>query len=723
MKLEDIRDMDPEKLKDLDMNAVLTTMKESLTKDTIDIVAEMMKNSAIQRYVQYLVSRKVENAVLNDTEKQNLYLLIYILQGLYNYSGVDTGVSDYDYDRLYELLNQGGEDLITTPILNGKIVHHKYKSLRGTLTKIYVLDENDTAANESRDSLKDWVKSREKVLKDAGYDANLWEEEIYVFPKWDGVSIEFEFNKENELVRALTRGNTETNEAQDVTFVFKSIENRIKDPNMTGKEYGLKTEVMMHDFDFEALNQKLEKPFKSTRSVISSIVNSDVIDGRVNLLEVVRLRTSQLTEDGETLQELATNVFERPFIKCRLMDTDQIRKFAFSHTNINGLNCDGAVIYLINEEYRKVLGRKDHKNQYEVAFKFNEEIGYSQITGIDFKLTQFGRIFPVANFKPLKMKGNTVQNVSLGSIARFSELKLAKGDTIKVLYEIIPYIVFDKFDEKCKRSGNPMIKPPDKCPECGERLEKNPKGTILLCVNPDCKCRQRGKILNYAQKLGIPGIGPGTVDALFGAGIVTKITDLYKLRDKYDDVIKVEGFSEISVSALIHAIEEHGTTISADVFMGAIGIEAIGKKTFQKVFESYTIEDLIEFEEDGKYFALTSVPGIQELTSKKIITGVRENQKLIEKLLKKYVTVTYEKKQEGEFIAVFHKIRSVLTTELIESYGGVVEDNLTKKTNFLIVPNGFKDQHSATSDKARKYEIPIVEIGKVEEFIKTTYKR
>jgi DNA ligase (NAD+) len=722
MKLEDIKDMDPEKLKDLDMNAVLSTMKESLSKDTISIVSEM-KNSAMQRYVQYLVNRKVENAILNDMEKQNLYLLIYILQTLYNYSGVDTGVSDYDYDRLYELLKQGGEELITTPILNGKIVHHKYKSLRGTLSKIYVLDENDTAANESRDSLQGWVKSREKMLKEAGYEVNLWEEEIYVFPKWDGVSIEFEFNKENELVRALTRGNTETNEAQDVTFVFKPIENRIKDPNMNGKEYGLKTEVMMHDFDLETLNRKLEKPFKSTRSVISSIVNSDVIDGRVNLLEVVGLRTSQLTEDGETLQELASNVFDRPFIKCRLMDIEQIRKFAFNHTNVNGLNCDGAVIYLINEEYRKVLGRKDHKNQYEVAFKFNEEIGYSEITGIDFKLTQFGRIFPVANFKPLKMKGNTVQNVSLGSIARFSELKLAKGDKVKVLYEIIPYIVFDRYDEKCKRSGNPMIEAPNFCPECGEPLEKNPKGTILLCVNPDCKCRQRGKILNYSQKLGIPGIGPGTVDALFEAGIVTKITDLYKLRDLYDEIIKLEGFNEISVSAMIHAIEEHGTIIPADLFMGAIGIEAIGQKTFQKVFEMYTIEDLIEFAEDDKYHILASIPGIKDLTSKKIITGIKENQKLIEKLLKKYVTVTYDKKREGKFIAVFHKIRSVITTELIESYGGIVEDNLTKKTSFLIVPNGFKDKHSATSDKARKYEIPIVEIDKVEDFIEKTCKR
>jgi NAD-dependent DNA ligase len=54
---------------------------------------------------------------------------------------------------------------------------------------------------------------------------------------------------------------------------------------------------------------------------------------------------------------------------------------------------------------------------------------------------------------------------------------------------------------------------------------------------------------------------------------------------------------------------------------------------------------------------------------------------------------------------------------MIREAGGIVEDNITKHTSFLIVPNGFGDQHSSASDKARKYEVPIVEINDVENYI------
>ena len=711
----------PDLMKDAEMNEILTAIKEGLNHADMKDVSKLMNHEVMKRYVQFMLARKLKNEKVIGPEKENLYDLIFILQTIYNNSGEDTGVSDYDYDRLYELLNNSGEELISSSIVNGKKGFHKYPSLRGTLMKIYVLDDNDKAANESRRSLEDFVNTSEKVLEDAlGYHVNLWDEEIYVFPKWDGVSIEFEFNEKNELVRALTRGDTDTNEATIVTTTFLPLVDRVKDPNMDGFAYGLKTEVMVHDYDLDDYNEKYGTNFKSTRSIASSIINTESLDGRENLLEVVRLRTSTINEETgeENLQKLATNAFERPYIKCRMKDTDMIRKFAYDHKNVDGLNCDGAVIYIVNEEYRKILGRKDNKNQYEIAFKFNEEVAYAKITGITFSLTPYGAIFPTANFEPQKMKGNTVQNVSLGSIARFESLHLAVGDTVKILYEIIPYLVYDKNDPKCKRSGNPPIKPPTKCPECGEEIDTD----NYKCTNPDCSCRLRGKILMYVQNVGIKGIGSATIDDLFKAGIVTSITDLYKLRKKYDEIIQLPGWDETSVMKLIMSVEKYGTTIPADIFMASIGIHSIGRKKFNKIFEVYTIEDLIEFAEDMHVSKLVNISGIAELNAVKILKGIKENTKLIRKLMDKYVKVVYTKDADAKFIAVFHKIRSEVITDMVKKYGGRVDDNLTKSTNFLIVPNGFGDQHSSTSDKARKYEVPIVEIDQVEKYLEENYK-
>jgi DNA ligase (NAD+) len=486
---------------------------------------------------------------------------------------------------------------------------------------------------------------------------------------------------------------------------------------MTGKAYGLKTEVMVHDYDLESYNKHYNADFHSTRSIASSITNTLALDGRENLLEIVRLRTSVIDENTgeEKLQQLATNAFERPYIRCRVKDTDQIRNFAYDHRNIDGLNCDGAVLYLINENLRNVLGRKDNKNKYEVAFKFNEEVGYSELEEIEFNLTPFGRVFPRARFKPLKMKGNDVKCVSLGSIQRMNELRLAKGDVVKIHYEIVPYLTFDKNDENCKRSGNKPIEPPTICPECGDQLVV--AGASIYCQNPDCGCRKRGKILNYAKRLGMKGIGEETVNDLYDAGILTTIVDYYKLRDNYEKICALPGYEKDSAAILCLSVEKHGKKVPAENFMGAIGIESIGAKTFRKIFTMYTIEDLLEFAEDMRISQLLNVPGISDVKAKKILEGVRDNEKLIGKLLHKHVEVVYGNEENGKFVAVFHKIRSELVSNMIRERGGVVEDNLTKHTSFLIVPNGFGDQHSSTSDKARKYEVPIVEINDVENYI------
>lgn len=715
MKLKELVKLSTEEVKELDMNAILTCIKEGITSETMDLASEAMQMGRIKSYVAYLVGKKIANEAIGEADYQNLYLLIHILQTIYNYSGADTGVSDQDYDRLYELLQNYGMELITTPNVvstGAKLRKHKYPTLRGTLAKIYALDEEDATANKSRDTLAAWVARNEKRYKEAtGIDIDLWEEEIYVFPKWDGVSVEFEMNARNEIEHALLRGDTEANEAKDVTFIFSTLASRIRDENMTGRPYGLKTEVMMYQDDFKVYNERYGTTYKDTRSIVSSIVNSDTLDGRENLLEIVRLRTSVIGNNGEEmLQELATNVFERPYLRCRLKDTIAIKKFAYAHRSVDGLNCDGAVLYIIDPDIRKVLGRENHKNRYEVAFKFNEDIAYTKIKSVTFSTTEFGRVFPTANFEMVKMKGREIKNASLGSMARFNELHLAKGDTVKILYEIIPYLAYDKRDEKCKRSGKPPIEAPTHCPECDEPLEINYNGTILSCINPDCPCRKKGKITNYITKMGMKGIGPSTVSTLYDEGFVKKIEDLYTLKEKEKKLKKLDGFDTIFINNIINAIESK-RHVSAEIFMSAIGIECVGKKTFSKIFEKYTIEDLLEFAEDQTVSNLVMLKGISDLTAHKILKGVDENQKTIQKLMN-ILDISYAEQREYLFKAIFHKIRSELVTNMIKEHGGTISENLTKDVDFIIVPNGFNEETSK-SKKAKEWGIPLVELDRV----------
>lgn len=702
---------------------LLDAAKAHLQTDKPDMkaVIKILNTSIIKKYVNYLLRIALDDGAIVEYDFHNLETLIYVLQTVYNYdpSG-ELPVSDYTYDRLYELLERCGEEMVTTPVVDpSRIVNHVYKSLRGTLKKVYSLDETDEVqGSRKRRSLDDWIQECQRIYKnETGKEIDLNNEEVYVFPKWDGVSVVFEFDENNRLKRALTRGHVETNEATDVTALFSTMQLKIRDESMTGVEYGLKTEVMVSEKDKNSYNRKYGTTYHSARSIASSIVNTIAKDGRENLLEVVKLRTSTLDMDGnETLQELASDVYNRPFLRCQLSQRDAIRKFGDKNRMIRGLNTDGVVIYIIDENIRKILGRKDHKNQYEIAYKYSEEIGYTKVEDIEFNVTTFGKIFPVARVKQIQMKGNDVSHVSLGSIALMKDLALRKGDTVKIRYEIIPYLEMDSNDPQCKRSKNPIIRCPEKCPECGDPVEFNATETILSCINPVCPARMRGRILNFVSKVGIRNVGESTVKSLMDAGLIKWIPDIYTLPDHRNLMTAITGFDTISVDNIISEIESH-KTLPAVTFLSAIGIESLGKKTAEKLLSAYAIDELVKFAEEGKVSKLTILPDIGDTLAKSILDGIWENSTLISQLSKSLVDIIYEAKKDAKFVVVFHNIRSRKLTMDIEALGGVVEDGLTKRTSFLIVPNGFAEETTSTTEKARRYGIPIVEVDNVTDYL------
>ena len=701
-------------------------MKTHLSRKYMKDIRFLLDTPEIKRYVQFMVNRGRSN-MKDFTEEEYIPLsdLVFILQSLYNYSTEESPISDEDYDVLYEILENKDINIITTPVLRKDVVHHKYTHLRGTLEKIYALDDEENISNETRRRLSDWIKTSEKSIKDStGEDVNLSKEEVYIFPKWDGVSIIFEIDENNKIQRALTRGNTELNEAEDVTFIFKLIESKVVCPEMKGKAYGLKTEVMMKEDDLAKYNEEHNTDYKSTRSIVSSIINSDEADGREQLLEIVKLRTSVLDEDGnESIETLVDEVFDRPFLVCSLEDVEAIRKFSFQHRYVDGLRCDGSVIYLKNKKLQKVLGRKDAKNKFEVAYKFNEEFEYTKLKDIIFQVGTFGTINPIAIIDSVVIKGNTIQRISLGSMYRFWDLKLSKGDTVKVIYEIIPYLVFDENDKKCKKSKNPLIEAPKRCPECGHDLsykidEETGKPVLPKCENPDCDYLKKKKIVNYIQKMNMTGISYETISTLYNYKLLKSIKDLYKIKKK--DIKNIPGFAEISANHIIDEINNHRKVVDADL-LGSIGIAHASKKLFQKIFKIYTIDELMDFADADEIIPLTCINGIKDAKAKIVLKGVQKNRSLILFLMDELEIISARDSRafQCRFKACFTKIRSESIKQLIESFNGIVVDNVTKDTDFLIVPS--KNTESSSVTKAKKYEIPIIPIDNVESYIKDRF--
>ena len=673
------------------------------TSEASYIMSHDMKE-LMEEYINIGMAGKEKS--LTETDQQCIFLIIQITQFIYNYSGFDTGLTDPEYDIIYEMyINFGNEDIITPdlPFEPGETAEHDYPSLRGTLTKIYYLFDNEVRKNPTRKYLHEWVRSREReIYEKTGRKVNLNNTDIYVFPKWDGVSCIFEFNPDGSLKIALTRGNVYTNVAQNITKSF---------PNMRGKVtetgYGLKTEIMMKEEDLEYFNKKYGTTYKNTRSVVSSILNSYFLDGLIEFLFSQELRDSCIVDCEETLQTLDDFVFTQPFIRCKLGDTDKIKEFAENHRYVNGLRCDGAVIYIIDEELQRILGREDNKNKYEVAYKFTEEAQLTKLKDIIFQVGLFGELAPVAIVKPVKLKGNTITRVSLGSMQRFDSLGLRKGDTVKVLYDIIPYLVFDN---DCKHNKDEKkIKALHHCPYCHEELEKNEDGIYYKCVNPNCDCRKKGAILNYLNKIGIDNFSYATVDTFYDKKFIHTIPDIYRLKDRYDDLIELDGFGKASINAILESIENH-KTIPDYQFLGAIGIDSVSTETFKLLLSYYPMNILLGIAHAKDYEILCEIPGIKEKKAKKIIHGLLDREDMIHELMQ-YVTVTHPETQDSKFSVAFTKVRDDDIEKEIIRRGGEIHDQLKKNTTYLVVPN--LAINSSKMEKARKYGTKIVPIDDI----------
>lgn len=663
-----------------------------------------------------------ENYVFSSEEEPSneeielLRLILEATKSIYEYSGEETGISNPEYDSLLEYYKAITkiDEIFTDQLVSSKeSVNHKYISLRGTLDKVYKLTDEDVLKNPSQKSIIDWVeKTRRKIKEKTGEDIDLWDCDVLVMPKFDGVSCVFECDRHGKLLRALTRGDTTRNEAQDVTHIFKDIyQGPFKDAL---SEYGEKTEIMMLNEDLDTYNDLYHKDYKNTRSIVSSIMNSDEVDERISYLKIVSLRYSMLINGNESPQEISPGMYNYPHITCKLSELDKIRDFSFKHKVVNpGFRCDGSVIHIIDKDIQEILGRENEKQKYEVAFKYTEEKEYSKVTGIVFSSGLFGRLTPVVTFEPKKMKGNRVEKASIGSLKRFKKLNLAIGDRIKILYDIIPYIVFDENDENCYRSSNDPIEIPSICPDCGKPLVSNEKGNILYCKNKDCTWRIKGKILNFIQKMNIGEISYETVDTLYQMGYLTKIEDLFYLKEYKKELEKLNNFGKKKVHNLLTEIDNI-KPISEASMLGAIGIEGVSTKKFQAVLDYLSYDELIEYALEEVDTVFTVIPSIKEKTAEKIIKGIKENISLIH-FLEERLTLYKEESKLTLFSVCFTKIRDKEKEEFIKEHGGKVVDNVTKDTSFVVVER--EGISSGKTRDAEKYGIPIITIDKMEDYI------
>ena len=636
-------------------------------------------------------------------EMDFVHTFIQICQYIYEETSFDSPITDTEYDILYAIMVANSEtEEFAQPIYHTKnnLAHHKYPTLRGTLKKVYYLTDDEPRIGKSRESLDEWIASREKMLSErSGVRINLKKEKTYVFPKWDGVSAVLEFGEDGALERALTRGDTSRNEACDITNKLKYIPVH---QHPTHWEYGLKVEVVMTEENKDRYNLTYGTTYKNSRSIVSAILMSDEVDPeKIAFLEFRELRV----QDFSPLEYLADDVLRKdPYIVSNIMNREKIRKFANEHRFVKGVRCDGIVIQFSNPNIQSALGRDNDINNFEVAYKFTEEIARSHIRGVQFQLGLFGTITPVVQFDPRKMKGNLVSSASVGSIGRFIDLDLHKNDEIRVHYDIVPYITKEPGDYV----GGEKIPLPKICPVCGEELQYTE--SEAFCSNESCPSRKTGMFVNYITKMGIKGISFQRVRRMIDAGILRNLVDLYHLREYQNRICEIKGLGPNVLAQMVLAIDDR-KKVTSSRFMGSIGIMGASQNTFDKVFRVYTLDELMKLSESELRSKLLKVSGIGDSMAGAITKSMTDRKELIKALMKELIIID-PPKFNPKWVVCFHNIRDPeLELKIVDELGGKVVRSITNETTYLVIP----DAETTEDEKiktAREKGIPVMGISK-----------
>ncbi|WP_044874900.1 NAD-dependent DNA ligase LigA [Pseudomonas sp. LFM046] len=252
---------------------------------------------------------------------------------------------------------------------------------------------------------------------------------------------------------------------------------------------------------------------------------------------------------------------------------------------------DGVVYKLNNLAWQRELGFRAREPRWALAHKFPAREELTELLDVEFQVGRTGAVTPVARLKPVQVAGVTVSNATLHNMDEVARLGLMIGDTVVIRRagDVIPQVM-QVVTERRPADARP-VHIPEQCPVCGSAVERTQlikrgkgkettsEGSVYRCVGRlACGAQLKQAIIHFASRraLDIEGLGDKIVEQLVDTGLVASPADLYTL--KYEQVVELEGFADLSTRNLLGAIADSRKPTLAR-FIYALGIPDVGEET------------------------------------------------------------------------------------------------------------------------------------------------
>jgi len=695
------------------------------------------QTKALQQHTsEWLASSKDDNistTVKNKTEDLRNVLRFHEYR---YYVQNDPLISDFEYDSLYKLLEKFEKEnpgAITADSPTQRVGKGLIKDFPKTHHLVPMLSlENSYNA----DDLLDFDRKAREL---SGLDVI----EYCVEPKFDGASISLVY-EDDMFIRGVTRGDGEIGD--EITLNVKQI----KSVPLSAKfsSYGIEQievrgEVLMNKNNFKAYNDALIEegipPLANPRNAAAgSLRIKDTAEVSRRNLEAFLYHvsyehataTQHKTQNPKPqthsgMLEMLWNLgFRSPKNEMKVYKgidgvIKHVHDFEKERDNL-GYEIDGMVIKVNDLQLQDRLGMTSHHPRWAIAFKFKARQGTSKLIGVEFQVGRTGAVTPVAKIEPVQVGGVTVGSISIHNEEYIKEKDLMLGDTILIERsgDVIPQIV--KSFSELRKGDEKKIAFPKACPVCKSELYKPEEDAVWRCVNLTCPAQIVEGIIHFVSKdaMDIRSFGEANVRKFYEMRILKSIPDVYNL--PYDEIGKLEGFGEKSITKLQQAIEDSKKQ-PLNRIIYALGIRYVGETTAKTL--AHAVEHLLQFA-DFTEEQLMQLDDVGVKVAKTVYTFFHnaDNLQLLQKLEELGVELKNKKKdlatggnlagQTFLFTGTLTQLKRSDAEALVEQNGGKLLGSVSSKLNYLVVGE------SAGSKLEKAKKIQNIKVITEEEFLK-----
>ena len=618
-------------------------------------------------------------------------------------------MSDYEFDQKLEELRQWEEEtgivLANSPTQNvGYTVADELKEVEH---------------NHPMLSL-DKTKSVDELIKFMG------KHDYFLSVKADGLTTSLHYIN-GKLIGAETRGDgVRGTECLQNVLTMKNVPKEIPYKD----ELIIDGETIIGWDTFREINDKLpeDKKYKHPRNLVSgSLQLLDSKEAASRNMRFVAWRVIKGFEHkviSKDLLQAKNNGFEIiPIVKPHGIGFNKMEELRFFLERIRKLAdlynipYDGAVMAIDDYKIAESMGRTEKFFRHSMAYKYEDELFETVLTGIEWNTSKTGLINPVAIFEPVDLNGAITTRATLHNITYIKDMMLGIGDRIRVYRS---NMVIPKIHDSIDKSGN--FKIPDKCPICGQstRIVKENDSEVLMCENPDCNGKLLGKLVHATSRnaLDIENISESTIEKFINLGWLNSIQDIYHLSDHENEMKALDGFGKKSVDKLLASIEKSRKT-SLERFLYSLSIPLLGKSASKMIAEAVDRDFDIFIDEmtikGAEYFR--HLPGVGDALISSLNTYWKNHYSDIIQLANEFTFETQKlvldeilKTLQGKTFVVtgsvnHYKNRDELKADIV-AHGGTVVGSVSSKTSYLI--NNDINSTSSKNQKAKSLNIPII---------------